>query len=355
MLPRVKSMLNRCIVFGITTTASVSFAFAQGAISPTCTRFASPTGITPFSGTIAPNPSFIIDREARRAASELVYRIENGADPYIGLTGNFDGEGMSVGLIQFNFGGSIQSTFRGIDRSVFQRTMPVYGDIMFRAVNSRPAEAKALALQMQRRSSNSQKGASWTFIPEASQELRTFLGSTEGKLAQDNAVRQQFDKSVSLAAAWALAARGATHPTNREVAFFFDQQVFNGGSLNGMWLLQAKQFRTSFSNDGAMIAFVANWLESCASNPASGFLHGSREARANANTWRSAVPIGQSLSDEKALLFAQGFLRALVSNGPSEPEQRGIFKAQVVSRRGMIALGVGSGNGVSWPGGILNN
>lgn len=199
-------------------------------------------------------------------------------------------------------------------------------------------------------------GRTWRVKTDARSEIEAFLGSSEGRAAQDAGVAKVYRSAFSRAVQWA-AARGAPQPTPREIATFVDNEVFSGGNLGGIWIQQAKAFRSSFGDDGEMVAFVTNWLKSC---PYSGpeLLYGRDDARRNAVEWPKAVPLGTKLSDDRALLFAFGFLRALTANGPprqgNQPEQHGIFKAQVVERRGLTALGAGTANGIQWPGGILD-
>ena len=180
-----------------------------------------------------------------------------------------------------------------------------------------------------------------------------FSDRRESKQAQDARVAHEFAFAFARARQWAVAS-GEAAPSGREIATFVDNQVFSGGALDGVWYPQAKAFRELFEDDGQMVAFVAAWLRSC---PSSGpdLLYGAKEGVADADLWSRKVPPGARLSDDQGLLFSLGFLRGLAADGPSaKPADSGIFKAQVFIRRGMIALGVGTANGVAWPGGALN-
>ncbi|WFU22478.1 hypothetical protein QA649_30965 [Bradyrhizobium sp. CB1717] len=332
-----------------------SATHGQTAISPVCSRQSSPTGL----GMSSPVAEAATEGDEKapvaQAALKLAFAIENSIpDPYIGVSGNFDGQGLSLGLIQFNLGGSIQKTFGPVDDGVFASTMPKWGDVFRAAVKTAsPSAAIKQVLVMQ-----DHVGKRWIVKPDAIAELQAFLGSREARAAQDRAVALEYKSAYRRAAQWAQE-RGAKTPTPREIATFVDNQVFSGGFLGHMWLKQAKQFRDSFKgDDGAMIAFVGKWLRSC---PASGssLLYGADEGKANADVWRSRFPSGTQLSDERALLFVFGFVRALTANGPpkvaGQPDQSGIFKSQVVQRRALIALGTGKANGIPWPGGVLDD
>ncbi|NTG75562.1 hypothetical protein G6M02_19730 [Agrobacterium rhizogenes] len=285
-----------------------------------------------------------------QAIIRFISTIENGPSfSYDAVTGNFDGEGLSIGLIQFNFGGDAQITFGNIDRRVFLRHMPRWGEQFYRAVHTQSSKrAIALVVQMQ-----SQSGKTWRVQPDALAELRAFLSSPESKSAQDKRVAYEFAKASSRAKQWA-EARGESTPSNREIANFFDNQVFSGGALNGIWLDQAKAFRAKFSSDAEMASFVASWLKSC---PVKGpkALYGAAEGAANGEIWSRKLAAGTKLSESQSLLFSLGFLRGLAAVGPADdPSQAGVFKSQVVSRRGLIATSWGTANGVPWPGGPLD-
>ncbi|MGE8096620.1 hypothetical protein ACQKP6_01400 [Pseudomonas fluorescens] len=345
--------INTWLAAAILLVGSYEASYADTAIPPTCSRQSAPIGL-PID---APPAKKIIESDAStnvaKAALRLVYSIENGLpDPYLAVTGNFDGQGLSLGLIQFNFGGSAQKVFSQIPHEVYSRTMPKFGESLYKAVHA-SSTTSSIQLLTGMQTGN---GRVWRVNKDAKSELEAFLGSPEVRSAQDQAVAVEYQAAYSRAYQWA-AARGSKNPSPREIATFMDNQVFSGGALGSIWIEQAKAFRASFDNDGKMIAFVSQWLLSC---PYTGpdLLWGREDAQHNAEAWTKVFPIGSKLSDERALLFAFGFLRALTANGPptqkGQPEQHGIFKAQVVERRGLIALGAGTANGIKWPGGILD-
>ena len=349
----------RLLLFPLFVAATTCTANAATAISPSCSRSSAPAGLP---GGGPPDPH-VVQMDATspvaRAALRLAYAIENGLpDPYIGVTGNFDGTGLSLGIIQFNFLGSIQSTFKDIPRSLYKTTMPVWGDTFYEAVHTlSTADAVAKVLPLQETVYSSRKAKTiWVIKPDALAELRAFLGSDESRAAQDKAAEVEYRRGYSRALQWAQA-RGAAGPTPREIVSFVDNQVFSGGELGHIWMSQAKAFRSDFASDGDMIAFVARWLQSCPyAGPA--FLYGRDDAINSTAAWAKKYPPGTQLEDDRGLLFAFGFLRALTANGPpavrGQPDQHGIFKSQVVTRRSLPALGIGTANGIAWPGGVLD-
>lgn len=338
---------------------TISPALSATKISPVCSRQAAPAGIPLGTPPARKLVKVDADTPVAREALKLAYAIETGRpDPYVGVTGNFDGTGLSLGIIQFNFLGSIQSTFGSIEKAAFIRTMPVWGEQFYRAVHSpSPSTAVERVLPMQDGRYSERTGKTvWVIKPDALKELRSFLASDESRAAQDKAASRVYQRGYSRALQWAQE-RGDSKPTAREIASFVDNEVFSGGALGGIWIKQAKSFRSNFDNDGEMIAFVSAWLKSCPYK-GEGFLYGEADSANAVAAWAAKYPPGANIQDDRALLFAFGFLRALTANGPptlkGQKDQRGIFKAQVVARRSLPALGTGTANGVSWPGGILD-
>lgn len=354
MTARCSYLISACFIVGGLGFSGHS-ADAKG-ISPVCSRQSIPIGLP----TTQPPPALPLPAQKQQLADykdpvnqaiiRFVSTIENGKNfSHDAVTGNFDGEGLSIGLIQFNFGGDAQTTFKGISKDVFNKYMPKWGDQFYNAVHTGdPKKAIALVAAMQ-----SHEKKQWIVKPDALTELRAFLSSNESKEAQDKRVAFEFAKALTRAQQWATAM-GGKKPSNREIATFFDNQVFSGGALNGIWLDQAKAFRATFANDADMAAFMSKWLNTC---PASGpkMLYGAEEGAKNGEAWVKNLKAGAKLSDAQAMLLSLGFIRGLAAVGPADdPSQSGIFKVQVISRRGVIATGWGAANGVQWPGGKLD-
>ncbi|MFL9869525.1 hypothetical protein PQR67_35595 [Paraburkholderia fungorum] len=333
----------------IVIATSVNAATEQGlGILPVCSRTSRPVGLP----SDAPPPAKMVSVDSRSAQAtsvlNITYKIEGGGiHSYDAITPNFDGYGFSLGLVQFNFSGEAQSTFKKIPQSVFDGTMKTWGKTFYSAVHASSTKAIELTKTMQYQDKKHHNA--WVVKDDALIELRAFLNSPESHDAQDASIHEIYAAGYSRALQWANA-RGEVAPSTREIVSFVDNQIFSGGDLGGMWLPQATAFRKSFPDDGRMVDFVSTWIASC---PQSGdaLLYDAKYGQADADAWRSKVPVGASLPDEQALLFAVGFLKALSANGPKlKPKDAGIFKSQVLQRRGMMALGAGTANGVAWPG-----
>jgi len=336
-----------CLVF---VAESSTAAPDEGlGISKSCSRHSLPTGVP---SDVPPDPHLVAVTSKSPEASAvlgIIYKIEEtGAHPYDAVTPNFDGEGLSLGVIQFNFGGAAQDAFKAIDVKVFDVTMPKWGGTFHDAILAKPYQKGIELVKGMQDQVTGTHGKDWVVKPDALKEIQAFLNTNESRNAQDMAVSDIYAAGYGRALQWAHA-RGQTAPTFREIVTFVDNQVFSGGALGGMWYPQAVAFRKSFVDDGHMIRFISDWVASCPGS-GDGFLWGAAEGKADAAAWTKAFPDGTTLSDEQGLLLALGFLKALSAIGPlGNPSQSGIFKAQVIERRGMIALGVGTANGVPWP------
>jgi hypothetical protein len=82
--------------------------------------------VLPPAGTASP-PDLIWNHRA----IEWVAAVETTAkDPYVAITGNFDGNGVSLGLLQWNFGqGTLQKLLQGITDETVSSLMPKFGTL----------------------------------------------------------------------------------------------------------------------------------------------------------------------------------------------------------------------------------
>jgi len=60
--------------------------------------------------------------------------FEDSADPLGGVSGDFDGMGISLGVLQWNIGmGSLQPLVKNVGRAAVVDTMPVFGGELWTA------------------------------------------------------------------------------------------------------------------------------------------------------------------------------------------------------------------------------
>jgi len=138
---------------------------------------------------------------------------------YSTITGNFDGQGLSAGILQWNLGqGSLQAMLLkyqqdyGIARGAFPEPVEPLCDVT-------PKEAIALSLKMQ---------DGTKLKPEWEKAWKAFL-STDGMVKiQQDFCRERWNKALELCARWNLKSI-------RAKCWFFDLVVQNG-SLKGVEL-----------------------------------------------------------------------------------------------------------------------
>lgn len=248
-------------------------------------------------------------REWISAALEMTGHFEDSSAPWSAVSGNFDGMGVSLGVLQWNFGqGSLQPMIRRSGRESVAAAMPVIG-AAFWAASATGADWRPIV-------------AGWhdgkSLKPAVRAELRAFTGSAPF-------IAQQIEASGKIAAAANDRAREwvAQDPMFGAVSrplfcWFFDLLVQNGG-LKGLTIADLDRFRASTRDP---LGQVCDWL---ASRPAA--MAGYRDARRNAALWR-----GGRDPREVALLLLS-YLRCLKST----PE----WQADVLNRKGSVARRIG--------------
>src|SRR3954447_15251710 len=77
------------------------------------------------------NPNWI------EIALRVTGHFEDSNDPLAGVSGDFDGMGISLGVLQWNIGsGSLQPLVQGIGKAEILEHMPTYGQDLWAACNT---------------------------------------------------------------------------------------------------------------------------------------------------------------------------------------------------------------------------
>lgn len=241
-----------------------------------------------------PLPPFSKDRKPLETALEITGDFETEGDPWTQVTGNFDGEGASLGILQWNFGqNSIQPLIRKAQLHVLKKYCPKYWKPIWDAANS---EGVSGTDDWNLRAMNS--------------ELKAYLGSPEFKDIQTEACGAKGE--IAKRAAAGFYRRDLTV---QEFCFFFDI-VVQSGSMKNVTKETLASFVTKHMSLLAAKAYACRWaMESGDSN-----------AEASGRLWLN----DQSGNHE---LLVIGFLRALQSK-----EQ---WQGNAFARRGTIAMGYG--------------
>lgn len=236
---------------------------------------------------------------------------ETGGKGYAMVAGNFDGQGISCGVLQWNIGqGSLQPMVQAVGRAQVLASMPTLGVDMWRAATSGIGTGLAIVKGWQ---TGSALGVT------ARRELVALMTSDAMKAQQDGGVRATAGRAEKEADAWA-AARGGGSRTLREMAFFFDIATQNGSS-SGLDHADVAAFRTRVT-PGKADDIICDWYLAQKKSVA-----GQGDGVKNAALWRDRA-------DAAALdLLILGYLRA--------NKAKSAWRVDVMNRKGTIAMRTG--------------
>jgi hypothetical protein len=184
--------------------------------------------------------------------------------------------------------------------------------------------------------------------------LAAWLSRPEIKSVQDGLIDPKLRLSYSYARKWMTdsADIGSLSGNLKETTTsFFDLLTYNDGR-QGLWVPHVREYRKLFASNKEIVDFIADWTISCESvvkpGPTDTKLYNTDEASANARRWKQKVAADpNAFSDNQTNLLIFGFLRALSSVGANPPRGfHGIFQADVMLRRGAVALRIGTIRGI---------
>jgi hypothetical protein len=245
------------------------------------------------------------------AGLSITGHFEDAREPLAGVTGNFDGMGISLGVLQWNIGSnSLQPIVKALGRDVCTSTMPHLGDDLWKACNAPVAQGLAVVRAWQPANA----------LPNSVRdELRAFVKSRQFQDLQLKTAHAVGDQAWNTASDWAQK-QGRTSPTKREFCWFYDVFTQNG-SLKSVTPATVQAF---IDNHGAAQAddLVCDWLAARTDDKP-----GAVDSRKNAILWRNAV------ADANLFLFVASFLRTAEANP--------LWQSDVMNRKGTIAVGTG--------------
>ena len=183
-----------------------------------------------------------------QAALRITGHFEDSADPLGGVSGDFDGMGISLGVLQWNIGsGSLQPLVKKAGRVAVLDAMPVFGTDLWTACNGSIPQG----LQIVRAWQHGQE-----LQPKIKTELKSFAHSEAFVAQQVNAARKVAEASWLAAVAWNTSANRGD-PTVQELRFF-DVMTQNGG-LKGISSSDAENFITAPDQIGLTIWSAIDW------------------------------------------------------------------------------------------------
>lgn len=242
--------------------------------------------------------------------------FEVSGDPYLGVSGNFDGMGISCGCLQWNIGaGSLQPLVKAIPAAVILAKMPKYGADLIKACTSTVSQGLAIVNAWQNNK----------VLPAAARsELRAMLGTPEMRAEQDKHIAHDANLAFDYATAWLQAGGGHGVPEKRLYCWFFDI-VTQNGSLAPVTYAKVSDF-IKLNTPGHADDVVCDYL--AAATGTDGFI---KDAHKNSGLWRNQAAGG------KLELLCGSYLRAQTA--------RLKYRPLVLNRKGAIAMGKGWVNG----------
>jgi hypothetical protein len=255
----------------------------------------------------------MVDQAWLANALETTGDFETAGDPWGGVTGDFDGMGLSCGVLQWNIGSnSLQPLVKAAGEPAVKATMPRHGAKFWEASNTSIAKGLAIVRAWQ--------GGGSRLPADVKAELVAFMCSAP-MVAQQMAAAGKVARSAErMAVTWA-ASRGRTPYTKRDFCWFFDLVTQNGG-LKGLTIEDVTAFVRAHGNATKAVADICDWLAAMPQAYA-----GFKDCWRNAQLWRGNVD--NAWRD----LFILSYLRAR----KARPEYAGV----VMNRKGTIALARG--------------
>jgi N-acetylmuramoyl-L-alanine amidase CwlA len=251
-----------------------------------------------------------------KTALEITGHFEDATDPFGGVSSDFDGMGISLGVLQWNIGsGSLQPLIINAGRETVLATMPQHGKELWQSCTAPINQGLEIVRRWQH------KGRLDIAVKT---ELKAF--------AHSNAFINEQIRHAQIVAqhAWNAAVNWNTQldreaPSLHQFCWFFDLFTQNGG-LKGISPNDVVNFIHHTQSDKAD-DLVCDWLAGQQSAS-----HGESDARKNAALWRNSQNI---ISLE---LLIASYLRAQKSKVE--------WRVDVLNRKGTIAMKSGWVHGV---------
>lgn len=233
--------------------------------------------------------------------------FEVAGDPYAGVSGDFDGQGISCGVLQWNIGqGSLQRLLKDLGQARIKALMPTYGAQMWQAATASIGQGLTIVRGWQ-------AGTALKATPK--KELKALMSAADMKAIQDKYIARVAVKAEGYADAWA-AASGLPKRTDHQLAFFFDIVTQNGSTADIAYADVADFIAASAP--GKADDLICDWLLGTKKTIA-----GKKDGDKNAALWRDKHS-GDAL---RLLVFA--YLRS--------QKAKAAWRVDVMNRKGTLA------------------
>jgi Uncharacterized protein conserved in bacteria (DUF2272) len=260
------------------------------------------------------------DKSWLKKALEITGDFETSGNPFSGVTGNFDGMGISCGVLQWNIGKeSLQPLIQKAGKKLIIKYMPLYGNELWEACSSSKAEGLIIVSSWQK---------SNVINKIVNNELSNLFSSNELIDIQIEYADKIGFKSFELAVNWAKELYNINTKL-QEFCWFFDMCVLNG-SLKELWINDVKTFLATNGLDQSLkiiFDWIINYPAFIENGGNSIRTYGKGDAIKNIEVWKKNINMGN------IELFILGYLRAQKS--------KPLFQLVVFNRRSTIAIGQG--------------
>ncbi|CAB3751782.1 hypothetical protein [Paraburkholderia humisilvae] len=234
--------------------------------------------------------------------------FEDATHPFSAVTGNFDGMGISVGVLQWNIGsGSLQPLVLGMNPNDVKAMCPNCGDDLLRACEARPSDGLAIVSAWQIGSQ---------LKPPVLADLKALAQSSNFVAQQVKAATHVAQNAYDTASSWYQSWALQLDP--QAFCWFFDVYTQNGGLAD----VTPAQVDSFIGGDSAhAVNTVCTWLSA-----RQAFEHGAKDSIRNATQWKN-------VSGPPTRLFIASYLRSQKSKLE--------WRADVLNRKATIAVGNG--------------
>ena len=270
-------------------------------------------------------------QEWKVPALKVVAWFETKSDRWDVVTPDFDCNGISAGILQWNVGkGLLTKLLNRFPAQTVDHFMPTYGKELIKNLNISTKHGLQYVQKFQKYKNpqtcnGNKRGASWTTAGKLlHDELSALLGSNEGPAIQIAFADDTANLTWRFAQEWSLAARGNLSPTYTEFLFFYDTINFNGtfwecvATYKKVSELRAKGNQKAFED-------VISYLKKERSQP----YYQTWDADQNVTIWGS-----KQVNDDQIVLLLHGYIVAQnIKKKSAIP-----FRLNVISRRGTIVF-----------------
>lgn len=249
------------------------------------------------------------------------------------VSSDFDCQGMSIGIVQWNLGksfGKVKEIILSVPATERQKLMPIYGESLVAVLNQGKQPTINFVRSLQKISKLDScdakvRKAVWNDNGKIFAKELSHLLSTQQSIKTQRSLRIDiFNDGLKNATRWAHAIRGVNaEATPKEIAYFVDMQIFNGNGLQKFGIeyrpLDAK------TRD----ACVIDTLHYLATAKDTYLLH------RNAAAKNAKILSKQKLGESESNLFCFTYKLSQQLNRPHSRQ----FKLTVINRRAAILYG----------------